>query len=104
MSKAGERMIEGVEEDVAVARGEQPASITVAGHTYVPKERWQPIETAPHDEWILLFLPWSGKVLQGRYNTRRGRREGWRVCFAVHFDNPIAGQPSHWMAFPSPPE
>jgi len=38
MTKAGERMIEGVKEAVAVARGEQPAaSITVAGHTYVPK-------------------------------------------------------------------
>lgn len=38
MSEAGKRMIEGAKEAVAVARGEQPAaSITVAGHTYVPK-------------------------------------------------------------------
>lgn len=38
MTKAGERLIEGAKEALAVARGEQPAaSIHVNGHTYVPK-------------------------------------------------------------------
>lgn len=40
MTKAGERLIEGVKEALAIARGEQPAAaIAVGGHTYVPVAR-----------------------------------------------------------------
>lgn len=38
MSKAGERLLEGAREALAIAKGEEPAaSITVQGYTYVPK-------------------------------------------------------------------
>jgi len=38
MSEAGERLIAGVTGALAVARGEEPAaSVTMNGHTYVPK-------------------------------------------------------------------
>jgi hypothetical protein len=38
MTKAGERLLEGAREALAIAKGEQPAaSVTIGGHTYVPK-------------------------------------------------------------------
>lgn len=38
MTKAGERLLEGAREMLGVVKGEQPAaSVTIAGHTYVPK-------------------------------------------------------------------
>lgn len=39
MGKAGERIIEGAKEALAIARGEQPAArIHVQGHSYVPEQ------------------------------------------------------------------
>jgi len=39
MTKAGKRILDGVREALAIAKGEQSAtSVTVSGHTYVPKE------------------------------------------------------------------
>jgi hypothetical protein len=39
MSEAGERLIEGAKEALAIARGEQPAArIHMEGHAYVPEE------------------------------------------------------------------
>ena len=39
MTKAGERILEGAREALAIVKGEKPAaSITIAGHTYVPKQ------------------------------------------------------------------
>ncbi len=38
MSRAGERLIEGAKEALAIAKGEQPAArIHINGHTYVPE-------------------------------------------------------------------
>lgn len=38
MTKAGERLIEGSKEALAIAMGEQPAArITINGHAYVPE-------------------------------------------------------------------
>lgn len=39
MTKAGKRILDGVREALTIAKGEQAAaSVTVSGHTYVPKE------------------------------------------------------------------
>ncbi|WP_027039128.1 hypothetical protein [Mesorhizobium ciceri] len=39
MTKAGERLLEGAREALAIAKGEQAAaSVMVSGHTYLPKE------------------------------------------------------------------
>lgn len=38
MTKAGKKLLQGAREAVAIAKGEQPAaSMTIRGHTYVPK-------------------------------------------------------------------
>ncbi len=43
MTKAGKRLIEGAQEAVRVARGEEPAaSITVKGYRYVPAKQTSP--------------------------------------------------------------
>ena len=50
MTKAGERLIGGMKEAIAIANGEQPAaSITVNGQTYVPVEAVQEAVTRERD-------------------------------------------------------
>lgn len=123
MTKAGKRMIEGAKEAVAVARGEQPAaSITVAGHTYVPKDRWQPVERAPKDRTVIWAALRSdifpglcpGREDLGRWNSLQvplrhpgvaadGFDVGWDMAAPVGHggipDEWIAG----WMSLPTPP-
>ena len=66
------------------------------------KNEWQPIETAPTDTEILVFM--YGEIYQARFD-RWGR---WAFpmanyhgcgCCAVDDDSP-----SHWMPMPDPPE
>lgn len=50
MTKAGERLIEGMKEAVAIASGEQPAdAIWVDGFKYVPAERVERLEAELSD-------------------------------------------------------
>lgn len=66
------------------------------------KQQWQPIETAPKDEIILMWLGlpllpaigrWWGKVGNTNYN-----------CWAnVYGRNVIDMKPTHWMPLPEPP-
>lgn len=56
MTEAGERLLAGAREAVAIARGEQPAArIHIQGYAYVPEQRWQPAATAPKDRYFLAF-------------------------------------------------
>lgn len=54
---------------------------------------WQPIETAPKDEELIL----AGQWLSGRWEVRNGRWLANRWPF-VGFS-----QPTHWMPLPTPP-
>ena len=68
---------------------------------------WQPIETAPKNEWVLIYMPWSNTVRQGQFNTRGPRQTGWRACFGASAQT-LGGtllyrDPTHWMPLPEPP-
>jgi len=56
--------------------------------------QWQPIETAPKDEWIFLFVPGHGPA---RAIWRSGR--GW----VSHCSGKIITKGTHWMRLPAPP-
>ena len=58
---------------------------------------WQPIETAPKDEYVLAFE--DGEFYKARYDSAE---EYWQSCCGqpVVYDP----QPTHWMPLPQPPE
>lgn len=64
---------------------------------------WQPIETAPIDEWILAYEPeqigGEGSIIYVVHKTQLGSRVGF-------FDGEGYWQlfPTHWMPLPEPPE
>jgi hypothetical protein len=73
---------------------------------------WQPIETAPKDQDILLLI--EGKAIQGSWDAQcflDGRSWGpgkWdhislpdHGCGCCSYDNEPA---THWMPLPTPPE
>jgi hypothetical protein len=103
MSKAGEQLLEAAAEALAIAKGEQPAArVHMQGHSYVPDQRWQAMETAPKNGRHFLAVV-EGKVrivafgktshipLYG-WNLADQGAEEWELC-----------QPTHWMPLPEPP-
>lgn len=104
MSKAGERILEGAREMLAVAKGEQPAaSITVKGHKYVPAE-WQPVTTAPRDGTDCLFYSPGNKHANNKNATDPHMRvdafsERWPRAWKQLPEAPY----THWMPLPPPP-
>jgi hypothetical protein len=62
---------------------------------------WQPIDTAPEDKEVLVFVPAWGAII-ARYNTAF---EEWtsRMQCPVSLSEDRE-QPTHWMALPAPPE
>jgi len=65
---------------------------------------WQPIETAPSDVFVLIYMPWNGMVRQARRLTATGGRTGWHVAFANGQSSYLTNAtPTHWMPLPSPP-
>lgn len=63
---------------------------------------WQPISSAPSDQWILVYMPWIAKVRMAKHNTtpRNGRSKlGWQVVFE---SGPvyISGEPFAWAPLP----
>ena len=58
------------------------------------KTEWQPIETAPHGVWILIFA--YGVVCQACWNAN-----GYWSTFRENRIQPIAA--THWMPLPQPP-
>lgn len=68
-------------------------------HGAVTEQSWQPIETAPKGEHVLLYDPsWEGDVP----NIYIGGWTGscWCVCHEADMD---VIEPTHWMPLPSPP-
>lgn len=59
---------------------------------------WQPIETAPKEEWVLLFWPyWNGPIpAVGIYCDG-----AWDSDSAISHDG---DSPTYWMPLPPPPE
>lgn len=64
---------------------------------------WQPIETAPKDDWVIVYLPWVNEVRQARYNYSHRGSIGWKICFGSQHPTTIYSTPSHWMPLPRPP-
>ena len=60
---------------------------------------WQPVETAPHNETVLLFLPATGHSVAemevGCFST--GSRDGPYSSISYH------GRATHWAPLPEPP-
>ena len=58
-------------------------------------QTWQPIETAPKDTAVLLWLGWRFEI--GHFNTGLGR-------WVANWDHRALEVPAtHWMPLPSPP-
>jgi hypothetical protein len=61
---------------------------------------WQPIDTAPRDTQILLFVPPSGVYIgEGWTDHTRDEKP------AYFYDLEVGEiQPTHWMPLPAPPK
>jgi hypothetical protein len=63
---------------------------------------WQPIETAPRETDVLLFVPREAVsyVVAGLFNN--GEEDGWSSALRemMWLDH----EPTHWMPLPDPPE
>lgn len=68
---------------------------------------WRPIETAPRDEIVLVWLPWCDQVTLARYSTRYVGRSGpgWQVMasFSYCFRMQRGQTPECWMPLPPSP-
>lgn len=71
--------------------------------------RWQPIETAPRDAYILVWDVDSGVNVsyfgQGVTAESDEWKDGWRTEFTDQRDSPmiLSGPVTHWMPLPEPP-
>jgi hypothetical protein len=91
MTEAGERILEGAREALAVAKGEQPAaSITIYGHTYVPKGARTAIETTINfltEEFIVEEC--AGNITEGCLSCEMiGARASLRKALELIEDHP----------------
>jgi hypothetical protein len=60
---------------------------------------WQPIETAPMDEWILAW--WNGCAIQQvRKDSFEGKPHTYWYDLYRHKSEPL----THWMPLPAPPK
>lgn len=68
--------------------------------------QWQPIETAPPNTYILVYLPWNNLVRMASLNTtgKGGAKIGWKVSFSSGYEPYLENsKPTHWMPLPEPP-
>jgi len=70
---------------------------------------WQPIKTAPWEQWVLVT---SGKYngvntfpfvagLYGDFMSEKGQEASW---FALENGNRVEEKLTHWMPLPDPPD
>lgn len=73
---------------------------------------WQPIETAPLNESVLIFIPSPtaehyGAAIYRGLCVKAADGEGlvWKVT-GLHFGSDVGANywPTHWMRLPEPPE
>jgi hypothetical protein len=62
---------------------------------------WRPIETAPKEAEILLFLTETQDVVVAEYLSSVSQ-PGW-YAWGLQLLDPLAESPSHWMPLPGPP-
>jgi hypothetical protein len=66
-------------------------------------EGWQPIETAPEYEDVLLCIPRYGVGIDMPVMAVGEQRNGiWYSCDSDE-DDYVLHQPTHWMPLPAPP-
>jgi hypothetical protein len=66
-----------------------------------PTPEWQPIETAPNIDEVLVYCPDTGEQFVGYMN---GDRDVGGFVFALGRDGePIVCMPTHWRPLPAPP-
>ena len=77
---------------------------------------WQPIETAPLDQWVLVTgEPWERGAPAFAVMIQRERKEVWweqvsdsrterRSRTVLEWDGPLAFGPTHWMPLCAPGE
>jgi hypothetical protein len=65
-------------------------------------EEWRLIESAPKDEWIIVWMPTAGP--EGRMHAACNRKiangHSWVIGHQFGFDSE---SPTHWQPLPSPP-
>ena len=69
-------------------------------------QQWQPIETAPEDKSVLIYIPNLSGVYRGRLlSANIDRYRHWSIAAAtrgLELDDTL--QPTHWMPLPEPPK
>jgi hypothetical protein len=68
---------------------------------------WQPIDTAPNDENVLVFVPpdddeGSGIMGVARFHRYARGDGGWWQWDSEYW--PVDISPTHWMPLPEPPQ
>ena len=79
---------------LAVANAQERSRAALAAET------WRPIESAPHNEQVLLYCPERGITNHERIElgfASHGRRVGATSSFSRH------SWATHWMPLPNPP-
>jgi hypothetical protein len=73
---------------------------------------WQPIETAPKDQIIILYrpnAPWPAiKVAPGKYNNDEYAKKPkpfWEIWLCIWNGKTVSRnyEPTHWQPLPEPP-
>jgi hypothetical protein len=74
---------------------------------------WQPIETAPLGQWVLVSAS-KADEMGVRFYTARKEEWEWEGEGGIHYEGPYADgytcllsdigvEPTHWMPLPDPP-
>lgn len=65
------------------------------------EQQWQPIETAPHEEMVILGWFFDGTFIQEINMYSRGER--WDDGHYLRSSMSYHGRATHWMNLPKPP-
>lgn len=96
----------------ALEQQAEPVATMKMLHTYgdtTPPQRkpltdgWQPIETAPKDEIVLLSLPLIGNIREGDRRVYEGRWHEAQATWTSVNGFLLLGAATDWMPLPQPP-